>query len=545
MPLVGILRESKRITLAYCAITRLCSLISDLTSKKEVTKLKKHTRYKISAFLVALFTLLATFVPGTWAYVTGSTGPVINEFKPMGGGIPGATGELLINVTVEHPFGDDFTIPDSVSFEYKVELGAEHANKSVDVSINDSNSLRMTADENGIITLHASSSQTVAVRGIEAGTRVYVTQVKRPGFIVKDGKYTKEAEITSAAPTAVDFTNVYVPETISGVPLDIVGEKILEGREWQEGDLFSFRLEFWNDDGEWESLGEETVTFDPENEEFYKFDLSDEMSEYRFERAGTHYFRIVEVVGSLEDVDYDKTENRFEISLEDSDMDGMVDICDITATQNAKATYDEVNGRYKIEVTFNNTYDPGVTPPDPPIPPDPPGPTPRPDDIVYEIKVDNHILNFVDFTSISPADFEYKLVDVDTGEVLIEKTDENGNAIFELDYTADDIGKTFSFKLTQVNGEKEGVTYSDIEYQIQLTIALNVEENKLEVDGFCSGDIMDEDYWAEFRNFYKPAAVEEDGFPYWIIIVSVLGAAAIAAGVVFGRKQYLKKKGIA
>ena len=64
----------------------------------------------------------------------------------------------------------------------------------------------------------------------------------------------------------------------------------------------------------------------------------------------------------LENVDYDKSINTFDIKVTDVDMDGKLEVSTVTAAQNAKVT--EAEGKYKIDITFNNTFIPVASEPD-------------------------------------------------------------------------------------------------------------------------------------------------------------------------------------
>ena len=80
---------------------------------------------------------------------------------------------------------------------------------------------------------------------------------------------------------------------------------------------------------------------------------------------------------------------------------------------------------------------------------------------------------------IGPEGFVFLLKALTEGvaDTTVE-TDQNGKAKFTLTFTEDDIGNTYTYKLTEANGGKANVTYSAAEYTVTVAISLN-ENNQL------------------------------------------------------------------
>ena len=91
---------------------------------------------------------------------------------------------------------------------------------------------------------------------------------------------------------------------------------------------------------------------------------------------------------------------------------------------------------------------------------------------------------------------------------LTATTDAEGNAKFALKFTAEDIGKTYTYKVTEIDTEIEGMVYSTEEYTIKVTISVdnngnllvNLEDNSTPINALN----------VEFTNTYKGVPEEEE-----------------------------------
>lgn len=101
---------------------------------------------------------------------------------------------------------------------------------------------------------------------------------------------------------------------------------------------------------------------------------------------------------------------------------------------------------------------------------------------------------------ISPEGFSFSLENKETGEITTLTTLADGLAAANLTYTADDVGKTFTYRLSEINDGRENVVYDKIAYEITVTIQLNEQHEitpVLLMDGEPVTEIM-----AEFLNVY-------------------------------------------
>ena len=145
---------------------------------------------------------------------------------------------------------------------------------------------------------------------------------------------------------------------------------------------------------------------------------------------------------------------------------------------------------------------------------------------------------------IGPEGFEFVLENTATNEKFNVKSDNVGKANFTLGYTEDDIGKTYTYKLTEVNGGKANVTYSNVEYTITVAIELN-ENNELVATLTKNGENATE-IVAEFENVYdytptpeypdSPQTGDNTNLHLWFALLFVSG------GGIFGTALYGRKR---
>ncbi len=467
----------------------------------------KNKIFRRLALMISLIMLLTSTVQTTFGFIVTSTGPLKNTFVPY----DSAASDLIISKTVEHPFGESYIIPDDIAFDFEVDLGALYANTKIQTTDGDK-----TADENGVITVSVEPGGYIGIEGLDEGREVTVTEVQKDaasGFAVKDGIATQKVTIFADGSARVNFVNIYTPAAVQPTGVTVSGTKILEGREWQEGDTFLFLLEQETGDDIWTDLGTRAITYDAENADFNKFYFSNILQALTFDKAGSYDFRISEVAGELDNVDYDKTVNYFTVEVGDKDMDGKLEISDVTGSQNAAVTKDETTGEYNVDVTFNNTF------------------IPDPEDISVAVTVNKTVKN-TGSLSIGPEGFEFVLENTASGDKTALKTDENGKAIFDLDFTAADVGKTFNYKLSETDTGKTGVTYDTDVYDIQIDIALG-EDNTLIPTVTMNGTTV-ESCAADFENTYhteqspSPPTGENSNTAFWFIMMIISGATCVA-----------------
>ncbi len=308
-------------------------------------------KLKYSKWIALPLSLLLAFnatVCTSIAYVVTHTGSLVNTFLPF----DSVEGDLVISKTVEHPYGADYVIPEHIKFDFQVELGALYADYTFATNYGD-----VTADANGTLLLSVRPGAPVGIEGIDEDTAVTVTELPTSlaGFTVKNDQSVQTANVTPDEQVILDFVNVYSPAPVRPL-VTVDGEKFLEGRDWQEGDAFEFLLEQKSGEDEWTAIGTKTVSYVPDSETFAEFSFSEFLEGLEYAQIGSYEFRMSEIDGGLENITYDSAVNHFEILVTDDDMDGSLEVRDVTAADSAEVQKDDGTGAYAVHVTFTNVY---------------------------------------------------------------------------------------------------------------------------------------------------------------------------------------------
>lgn len=479
--------------------------------------MSKRKLIRVFTLVLSLVMMVMVFAPYTMAFIDDETIPVINTFTTR----DIESSDLILKKTVVHPFGEDYVIPENIAFDFKLEFGGYYAKYYFETTYG-----RIQADESGSITLSVRPGIPVGVSGIDDGTLVTVTELEKEndGFTL-DGEAARQVTVAADSAAVVEYTNIYKPAKVQPTNVKVTGTKTLTGRDWQSGDAFTFKLEMKKPEG-WVQLGTKTIEYSANNKEFNQFDFNDLIGKLSFAEIGTYQFRVTELIGSAEGLTYDRTVNPFAITVTDLDMDGKLDITGVAGTENAKAS---VNGaEFAVHISFSNVYTPK--------------PVIIPDDIVVPVTVTKTVKNTGKET-MSPEGFSFLLENTDTGEKITRKTDANGNTVFSLGFSAADVDKTYSYKLTEVNDGKANVTYSAAVYNFRISLKLG-DDHQLAATITVDGKPV-ESLAAAFENIYGPGAgadspdTGDHSNLQLYIAMSAASAAAIALLLVFRKKwQY-------
>ena len=477
----------------------------------------KSKIFRRIALIISLISLITSTVNTTFGFIVTKTDSIINIFTPF----ESIVNALTITKSVEHPFGEDYVIPDDVAFDFEVALGSLYSETTIKTSAGD-----LKTNKDGKLTVSVKPNTPFVLNDIDADTKVTVTEheKKDSGFTAKGGAV-KEAVISKDGGTGVSFVNLYSPKAVSPLNLKVIGKKTLAGRPWQKGDTFSFLLEQKKGEN-WEKLGTKTISFDENNTSFNSFDFSREIGSLVFDKIGSYDFRMSEIVGNAENMLYDKTVNTFEVKVTDTDMDGKLEIGEVSSAENAKTTKDGQN--YTVSVLFNNSF----------VPPAPI----EPDDLSVPIVIKKTVKNTGD-KKIGPEGFEFILESTANGEKLSAKSDKDGKAVLSPIFTARDAGNTYSYKLYEADRGAAGVTYDKTEYNV--TVKISLEGEKLTAAVTMDGKSVKTPV-AEFKNVYSassaenPDTGENNALPFWFTMM-VISAAAVTALILLEKKYKAAK----
>ncbi len=294
------------------------------------------------------------------------------------------------------------------------------------------------------------------------------------------------------------FVNIY---TVSGTDTVILeGEKILDGRDIVDGE-FEFELYITDENYTIPEQPEETKVNDGKEFEF--------KLEYFPEDIGNTYYYAVKEANAGETVNgtkYSDTIYRISVLVEDDGLGGI------------KTTTTIINngGFNSDKLQFVNIFAAEAE---------------------VEINIDKTVDN-VGTMEIAAEGFSFKLQKDGENEFASVVTDENGKAGFVLDFTQEDIGKTYDYTLSEINDGRSNVTYSEKVYEFSIEVSLG-DENQLVATIISDEQAIDE-LNAEFTNIYDytpPQTGDYSNMWLWYVILF------ISLGGVVGNVIYTKKTG--
>lgn len=330
------------------------------------------------------------------------------------------------------------------------------------------------------------------------------------GNLVYETKIVKVNGETSESADSIEFVNEY-NAAVANVTVE--GNKTLSGRDLVDGEFKFLMVEA---DEEFNALegAVAMVAFNADGR--FTFDA------LSFTEVGIYYFIVSEdATVSAERVSFDDTVYFITIEVTD-DENGKLIASDPVIVKKGSSDVVEAIG-------FTNVY------------------VPKPADITVDININKTVVNKGTDT-IGPEDFEFLLKNLGKEvDGLTVKSDENGKARFTLTFTEADIGKTFSYKLTEVNSSRANVLYSTAEYTITIVISLNEETNILEAT-MTVNDVPATELVAAFENTYDytPPTPEYPDIPQtgdtsnpavWFALMFISGGAAITLCVVDKKKR--------
>ena len=442
---------------------------------------------------------------GATATVAGKvvTGVVTNEpIKP---------GNLYITKEVVHAHPGE-TFPMDYEFEFEVLFvdadGDPLGNKTFAIENNyDSSITSLTTDIYGVMRGKLKHGETAYIKGIPAGTVVTVKEVNIPASYTataynshnqsgeafdSDGVVT----IVSQANAQVVVTNTYTPNPTS-VKLNIEGTKVLNADDVNQlpGGSFDFKVQQLVS-GSWVDITGKTaqVTYAAKEDGSKTFTIEDVLAGITYDKAGTYAYQVLEVVGSVPNVTYDRTLYTFTVTVADKDGQLVATVTDLNGSAITGDSY---------HVTFTNTYN------------------------TVPVVID--LLKKVVDTSNNPltskAGFQFvaQTAQVDAEGNWSVKPESEGGRTFTV--TSDAAGEarmtdvykaegTYYYIISEQNTGKAGWTYDETQYQIQVTVTKDALTGKLTADmavnkvvGQTKTEIQatGDSTKLEFTNTYDPA----------------------------------------
>lgn len=431
--------------------------------------MKRRTR--ILLLCLSIWMLLFSTVQTTAALVIASTDPLINTFMPL----HALDGSLVISKRVEHTLGDDYVIPESILFDFEVDLGEAYANQRLKTT-----SGILQSDAEGKLSLQVRPGGQVIIYELEPGSEVMIKEIQKAGDGFKvQGDAVQYTQIPEAGCAEVQFVNTYHPSKAYGKMISLYVEKELKGREWMPEDAFTFTLKQKQAD-QWVELGSQTMTYAHRDT---PLDFSEYIHHTAFKETGVYTFALVEQKGSLDFIQYDESIQYFTVTVTDLDMDGQLEVSDVTGNQRFENSYDEASGQYILSTVFQNTY---VEPQRPPI-----------EDLNLTIFIEKALRNDSK-QQVSLKGFQFVLQDDTGAQIASAQTNTDGYGKIYLKYSEADIGKTYSYKLFELNDGRKNIQYSDAVYNIRIDLYLN-EDGRLAAECYMN-EVSTHSLIARFEN---------------------------------------------
>lgn len=302
------------------------------------------------------------------------------------------------------------------------------------------------------------------IKGISYDNRTYTVNinVKDNGIgnlVIENPATDITYSIGSNSATGILFENTYSAAATDSIKID--GKKTLKNRDPQ-ADEFEFELYKSDENGNLNGAAISTAKNKADNT--FEFD-----KELTFDKAQDYYYAVIEKDTNVSRVTYDDTKFLVKVTVKD-DGEGKLYVDGITYKADS-------NDAQSIE--FVNIF------------------TPKPDDIKVNLTAKKTVKN-VGSEKIGPEDFEFVLKNTLNNEEIKVKSDKDGLAVFNLNFTEEDIDKTYTYKLYETNDKRDNVTYSTKEYDVTIKVSLGTD-NKLVAIITSNGADFDK---AEFENIY-------------------------------------------
>ena len=339
--------------------------------------------------------------------------------------------------------------------------------------------------------------------GGEAYGITYDTTHYKVTIVVRDDKegalYVESENVSLMNDTpanALSFVNEYEADPAW---TQFAGDKQLTGKVNNALVGGEFEFELYNSNENWErgSLKETVVNGENGVITFNEIDFNTEED---------GYFIVVEKNGGqvIDGITYDDTVYHIWVEVID-DLKGKL--------QATVHIYDD-EGIPQNKISFVNTF------------------IPNPDDITVDVNISKTVVN-TGTAKIGPEGFEFLLQMLeDDSEGDTVESDEYGSAKFSLTFTKDDIGQTYSYVLTEIDGGIENVTYSQAEYEITVAITYDEETDALVAMLTMNGTEVTE-LVAEFENIYDadipdiPHTGDNSDMLLWVALMFVSAGALL------------------
>lgn len=330
---------------------------------------------------------------------------------------------------------------------------------------------------NGTCTHSLKHGETLYIYGLPADAAYTVTEAPVAGFTAASDN--AEGTLISGQTSEAKFTNTYKAEGATLAADTVSVQKILEGREWRDSDAFTF------------GIGGSNAPDFQNKEVAIASDTPDHKANFgtvTFDKPGTYTYTIWENDPEptsddpnkhpIPGINYSNAWYEVSVAVVDNPATGKLEIRSTAMTQ----TRDDANAELDpaVEVgdktaVFTNVY--------------------NVKDAVASIFASKSYTDTSGGKAIADGMFSvqleaqggYKTADGSLDDLTIDKAsvpmpadaqgttdiEANEDAEFRFDninFDGDDVGNTYVYKLTEVKGDVEGMTYDSAEYIVQIAV---------------------------------------------------------------------------
>ncbi len=398
-------------------------------------------------------------------------------------------------------FTFDILIPDAAGKTFKAVV------KGTDGKVHGDESWDLTLDATGHAEHTLKHGETLYVYGIDSGITYTVTERAAAGFATAPSTSSCEGTTEAGVEAKAEFTNTYsATGTLSGENA-LVGEKILNGRDWFASDSFTFILQGLDgapmpegSEGDIYRLAVTSPEGTPSGTPV-AFNFGD----IDYEAPGTYVYQVFEPVeeDSTPGVSTSLALYTVIVTVEDN-HDGT-----LTASSKITRVHDDLGADVAADAseadvaTFTNTFaatsqewDPIAT---------------------------KTLRDASGALSLQPEMFEFSLTPVGDAPMpadateLVGHNNVHGAVVFSaITFTGEDVGKTYQYKITEKTPDdaRPGMTYDDTVWIATVTVTHETVngENLVKVSAtYAREGESAEAAEAAFENSYKPASLTEAG----------------------------------
>ncbi len=411
-------------------------------------------------------------------------------------------GNLVIAKEVEHDFGTGYEIPTDKSFAITVTLeGIGTANAEIPAKLTGSAIESIRTDENGSFTVSLKDDQQLELSGLPEGIIATVVEpAPGTGFeaVYWDNGLRGDGvvQIEGNATASVIVVNDYHSGEITGKSIAVGGGKLLKwyvddvltDYPWQSDYSFSFQLQKLDDNGLWQTIATDTV-LGTDTEKVFRLDNA--MDAEIYTAIGSYSYRIVESQENpLDGFRYDLSVHAFTVEVADADMDGKLEIKDVTTTGETVSIQSSADG-WDVFASFTNIYAP---------------------DSSNQVSVE--IAKLVENPTGSPAasakGFRFALYDGQTQVAVSEYTDASGSTRLILGPYTEPASYNYILRELPADGAAPGWSYSTAGIPVTIEVVDNAQGELVAVIRQAEANANDTDtiIYTAFTNLYDPKDAE-------------------------------------